>query len=184
MTDEFSKDTIKKFGPRGAEFYERTEQTTDLDALSSRVEETALPFCTCGRQLAGTGDVYRCCDCEVICCEHCHVALSRWHYCPTCARRRFELDKRTFLALVFLDRDLLTLDDLVDVVAHEGEVLEVAVDAATDVVVGNQYVDADGGLSPAGKEAMAVGRQLYGDDGDVTTVLEQLRLRDVVARGD
>lgn len=182
MTDEFTKDTIKKFGPRGSPIFEREQKTTDLDDLKERVEETAVPFCTCGAPITGTPEVYRCCDCELICCHRCQIALSKRHYCPMCARNRFALDKRTFLVLVFLQHDVMAADDLVAVTTHEGEVFEVEIDAAADALVEYDYLTEDGTLSPQGKEALHVGHAVYGDDPDIEAVVEQLRVREVVDR--
>jgi hypothetical protein len=184
MTDEFTKDTIKKFGPRGSPIFEREQKTTDLEDLAERVEATAVPFCTCGAPITGTAEVYRCCTCDLICCQRCHIELSRWHYCPTCARHRFDLDKRTFLSLVLLDHDRLAPDDLVTVTADPmGEIFEVDVDATATALVANDYLTDDGELAPEGKEALHVGQQLYGDDADIQAVMDQLRLQAVVDQG-
>lgn len=188
MTDannenDFTKKTVKKFGPRGSPVFEQEEKTTDLDDLGERIEQTAVPFCTCGAPITGTAEVYRCCNCDLICCQQCQIMLSRWHYCPTCARRRFGLDKRTFLTLVGLQHETVGPDELVRVTTQAGDVIEVAIDPVADTVVERGYLAADGTLSAEGREALHVGHQLYADDEDVRTVLDQLRLRSVVNRG-
>lgn len=180
MADEFSKKTIKKFGPRGSPVFEQEEKTTDLGDLGERIEQTAVPFCNCGASITAMEEVYRCCDCELICCQRCHIRLSKRHYCPTCARNRFALDKRTFLSLVFLQHGRLEPDDLVEVDTLDDDVIEVAIDPAADALVEHDYLADTGGLSPEGKEALHVGRQLYGDDGDVQAVMDRLTLQEVV----
>lgn len=180
---DFTKKTVKKFGPRGSPVFEQEEKTTDLDDLAERVEQTAVPFCTCGAPITGTPEVYRCCDCELICCQRCQIALRRRHYCPTCARRQFDLDKRTFLTLVGLQHETLTPDDLLSVTTQAGDVVEVTIDPAADVVVEHDYLADDGTLSARGREALHVGQQLYGDDDDIQSVLDQLRLSAVVDQG-
>lgn len=180
MAEEFTKKTIKKFGARGSPVYEQAEQTTDLDDLSERIEETAVPFCTCGRVLATLTEVARCSVCELLCCGACRISISKMVHCPTCARQRFDLDKRLFLALVFLEHGQLAPDDLVQVTTHEGEVLDITIDPATGPVLDHGYLTEEGGLSATGREAVAVGKAVYGDDPDVQGVLDQLRLAAVV----
>lgn len=180
MPDEFSKKTVKKFGARGSPVFEQEEKTTDLADLDERVEQTAVPFCECGARLAG--EVYRCCQCEIISCGRCHVERSRYNYCPTCARRQFGLDKRTFLSLVFLDHGVMAPDDLLTITTHDGEVLDLVIDPAADTLVEHDYLTDEGTLSAAGKEALAVGHQLYGDDRDIRAVRDQLRLQEVATR--
>lgn len=183
MTDEFSKDTIKKFGPRGSPIFEREQKTTDLDDLEERIEQTAVAFCNCGAPIASVQEVYRCCECELLCCQRCHIELSRKQYCPMCARHKFDLDKRTFLSLVFLQHDEMTPDDLIDVTTQADEVVEIVIDPAADAMVEQDYLTDAGDLSQRGNEALHVGKQLYGDDGDVQAVMEQLRHQEVVDRG-
>jgi len=181
MTDEFSKKTVKKFGPRGSPVFEQEQKTTDLETLQERVDQTTVPFCECGAPITATDEVYRCSDCDLLCCNRCHIELSRWQYCPTCARRRFGLDKRTFLALVFLQHDRMGLDDLVTVTTDpDGTVIELEFDAIADTLVEYEYLTDDGNLSPDGLEALSVGRRLYGGDQDIQAVLEQIRLKEVV----
>lgn len=183
MSDEFTKHTIKKFGLRGSEVLEEEEKTTDLDDLGERIEQTAVSFCTCGAPITTTGGVYRCCNCEVLCCQHCHIELSRYNYCPVCIQQQYDLDKRTFLSLVFLKRGVMQPDDLIRVETDvDGTVVQVDIDAATGPVVEHDYLTDEGTLSAHGDEALHVGRQLYGDDTDVQGVMEQLRLQEVVAR--
>ncbi|USZ68530.1 hypothetical protein NGM10_02030 [Halorussus salilacus] len=182
MTDEhtdFTKTTVRTFGPRGSPVFEQEEKTTDLDDLTERVEQTAVPFCTCGAPISGSGDVYRCCDCELICCTRCEIRLSRQHVCPLCARRRFDMDKRTFLTLVFLQHETMTFADLFDVTTQAGEITAVDIDAVANTVVKQGYLADDGTLSDRGREALHVGHQLYGADTDVQSVLDQLRVKAV-----
>ena len=183
MTDRFKKKTIKKFGPRGSPIFDQEEKTTDLDDLEERIEQTKVPFCECGAPITAMPEVYRCCDCELICCQRCRIRLSKRHVCPTCARRRFGLDKRTFLSLVFIDHDLMEPDDLIDITTvPTGEVIEIDIDTIADTVVEHAYLAEDGDLSSTGKEALYVGRQLYGEDSDIQAVLENIRLLEVVNR--
>lgn len=181
---DFTKKTVKKFGARGSPVFEQEQKTTDLDDLEERIEQTTVPFCTCGAPISGTPEVYRCCDCELICCQRCVILQSRRHYCPMCAQRRFALDKRTFLSLVFLDHDRLTPADLVDLTTDPaGQVTAIEIDTAATALVEQDYLTDDGALSPMGKEALHVGQQLYGDDGDIQAVMDRLRLQEVVNRG-
>lgn len=180
---EFTKKTVKKFGPRGSPVFEQEERTIDLEDLGERIEQTAVPFCTCGAPITTTAEVYRCCDCELLACQRCRIALSRRHYCPMCARRRYALDKRTYLTLVCLQHATLTPDDLVTVTTQAGEIIEIDVDPAVTPVVEHGYLEDDGSLSAQGREALHVGRQLYGEDADIQSVLDQLRVADVVQQG-
>lgn len=184
MTDEFTKDTIKKFGPRGSPVFEREQKKTDLDELSSRTETTAIPFCTCGAQITAAPTVYRCCSCELICCERCQIRHSKHSYCPTCARRQYDLDKRTFLALVFLQHGHLVPDDLVAVTTVADEPVEITIDTAVDALLRNNYLADDEArtLSSAGQEALHVGHQLYGDDEDVQAIMNQIKINEVSSR--
>jgi hypothetical protein len=177
---DFTKKTVRKFGPRGSPVFEQEEKTTDLENLAERVEQTAVPFCNCGAPISGTADVYRCCECEMICCTRCEVRLSRRHFCPLCAQRQFALDKRTFLALVFLQQDTLAFEDLFEVTTQAGDVIEIGIDGAADAIVAQGYLADDGTLSDQGREALHVGHQLYGEDEDVQAVLDQLRVASVV----
>lgn len=180
MPDTFDKEIIKTFGLRGSPVYEREQKTTDLEALRERIEQTAQPFCTCGAPITTTPDVYRCCSCEAICCQRCHIELSRRNFCPTCAQHRFDLDKPTFLSLLFIHHDLMPPDVLVDITTQAGEVIEIEIDETADALFLNEYLTDDGSLSPPGREALHVGNRLYGDDGDVRSVIEQIQLKKVV----
>lgn len=180
MPDTFEKDIVKKFGPRGSSVFEREQKTTDLDGMSERVEQTAQPFCTCGAPITTTPEVYRCCRCELICCQRCHVELSRRNFCPDCAQWQFDLDKRTFLSLVFIHHDLMAPDALIDITTQGGEVIEIQIDETADALFLNDYLTEDGALSPQGREALHVGNQIFGDDGDVQSVMEQIQIKKVV----
>lgn len=183
MTDEFTKKTVKKFGARGSPVFEQEQKTTDLDELEERVEQTTVPFCECGHPiLTESGDVFRCTNCELLCCTTCHIEVSKRVLCPTCSRRLYGIGKRTYLSLIFLDHDLMAPDDLVQVTTQAGEVIELTIDTAADVLVEHDYLTDDGRLSPEGKEALAVGHQLYRDDGDIQRVMEQIRLQEVITR--
>ena len=182
MADDFDKKTVKKFGARGSPVFEQEQKTTDLEELQEEVEETALPFCNCGAPITAKPDVYRCCDCELICCQRCQITHSRKHYCPMCAKNKFDLDKRTFLSLVFIQHDLMPPDALVDITTQAGEVVEIAIDATADAVLLNDYLTDDGTLSPQGSEALHVGHQLYGEDPDVESLMNQLQVQEVVER--
>ncbi|MDS0476812.1 hypothetical protein [Natrinema sp. 1APR25-10V2] len=185
MGEEFTKDHIKKFGARGAPVYEQEKSKTDLDDLTTRVVETGHPFCTCGAPISAVTDappaVYRCTRCELISCQRCVIRMRRQSLCPTCARREY-VDKRTFLALTFLDKGVMEPDDLVTVETVGDEPVEVTIDPATNPLFENDYLTDDGQLSYKGQEAAAVGRQLYGDDADIQAVMGQLRIQEVVNR--
>lgn len=182
MTDEFEKKTVRKFGARGSPVFEQEQKTTDLADLTERVEETAVPFCECGEPIMTTaGDVSRCCECELLCCQHCRIRHRKRTLCPTCARHQY-VDKQSYLALVFLQHDRMTPDDLIEVTTHEGEVIEVDIDAVATVLLEGEYLTAAGDLSSAGTEALHIGHQLYGDDADVQAVRTQLRVQEVIDR--
>lgn len=184
MTDEFQKTTIKKLGSRGNIDYEQTARTADLDTLEERIEEVDVAFCECGARLAADmSEVYRCCLCDVICCPACRIRHTKYHYCTTCAMRQFELDKHTFLTLLFIQHDLLTSDDLIQVTAHDDEVFDLQIDTAADVLVDHDYLTEAGTLSAAGTEALAVGRQVFEEDSDVRAVIDHIRLTEVAERG-
>jgi hypothetical protein len=60
-------------------------------------------------------------------------------------------------------------------------VTDVTVDPAATAIQGNGYVGADGSLSAAGQESLAVGKRLYSED-DVETVLTRQRIEEVANR--
>jgi len=95
---------------------------------------------------------------------------------------KFDLDKRTFLSLVFIQHDLMPSDALVDITTQAGEVVEIAIDETADAVLLNDYLADDGTLSPQGSEALHVGHQLYGEDPDVESLMSQLQVKEVVER--
>lgn len=185
MTDEFTKKTRKKFGERGNLFFDEAVKTTNLDDLSELEQETKIAFCTCGTPLlVETVDVYRCVECPELCCRHCRVSLSRYNYCPVCARQRFGVDKRTFLSLVFIDHHLMDPEELIRVAADPaGEVIDIEIDPGAGTLLEHDYLTNDGRLTPTGKEALYVGHQLYDDDADVQGVLERIHLAEVVNGG-
>lgn len=185
MTDEFTKRTIKRFGERGNPVYEQEEKTTNLEDLEERIEETTVPFCECGAPLlVETVDVYRCVDCQLLCCRRCRISLSRYNYCPLCARQQFGVDKRTFLSLVFIDHRIMAPDDLIEVTTDPaGEVIDVEIDPGAGSLLEHDYLTEEGRLTATGKEALHIGHQLYDGDADVQGVLEQIRHAEVVNRG-
>lgn len=184
MTEEFSKKQATKFGARGAETYGEEEKTIDTDGLSETVERIDYPFCRYGHPiLTAPGDVYTCVNCDCRCCENCYVEISRHVLCVTCGQLIYGLDKTAYLTLIFLDHDLMSPDDLIEVTTLAGEVIEIEIDTAAETLVEHGYLTEDGGLSPEGKEALAVGGQIFGDDGDVQRVREQIRIQEVVDRG-
>jgi hypothetical protein len=71
-------------------------------------------------------------------------------------------------------------DDLVKVTTHDGEVIEVDVDAAATVLLEGDYLTEAGDLSSKGTEALHIGHQLYGEDADVQAVRTQIRVQEVV----
>lgn len=184
MPDTFDKTRTKRFGERGDLNFQKEEQTTDLETLSESVTETAVPFCTCGAPImTAVGDVYRCVECNTVSCARCRIAFGRYHYCPLCVRQAYGLDKHTYLTLVFIDRGVIDPERLVDVTLDSGgEVFDIEIDAAVGSILDHDYLTSSGGLSANGKEALHLGHAVFGDDGDVQSVLDQLRLREVVSR--
>jgi hypothetical protein len=180
MSDEFEKTTIKKFGARGSPVYEQEQKTTDLGDLTERTEETAVPFCECGEPIMTTaGDVSRCCACELLCCKRCRIRHRRRTLCPRCARDQY-VDKPAYLALVFLQHELMTPDELIEVTTHDGEIIEVDIDAVATALLEGDYLTEAGDLSSHGTEALHIGHQLYGDDADIQAVRTQIRLQEVI----
>ncbi|MDG5760155.1 hypothetical protein QA600_12480 [Natronococcus sp. A-GB1] len=95
------------------------------------------------------------------------------------------MDKRVFLSLLFLNKDVLTLDDLLHIETLGDAPVEITMDHAATVLTDNGYVDTDtGALTPDGQEALHVGQHLYGEDGDVQSVIDQLRVQEVVDHGE
>lgn len=182
-TDTYEKDITKRIGPRGSPAFERTHRETDLEDLTTQIEHTTHPICTCGAPLSATGQVYRCCGCELIACRLCIIRLHRYHYCPTCARIEYALDKRIFVSLLFLQHDILKPEDLTTIDTIDDEPVEITIDRAASVLVEHDYLDDDGTLTPEGTEALHVGKQLYGEDDDVQSMLQQIRIREVVNNG-
>jgi hypothetical protein len=58
--------------------------------------------------------------------------------------------------------------------------VEIEIDPVTTALLEHDYLSEDGTLSPKGKEALHVGKQLYGEDQDVQSVLNQIRIQEVV----
>lgn len=182
-TDTFDKETVKKFGPRGSPVFERETKQTDLEDLTERVEHQQVAFCTCGAPLTATGQVYRCCGCELISCDRCIIRLHRQHLCPTCARTEYALDKRVFVSLLFLKNNILAPSDLAQVETIGDEPVEITVDRTASVLVEHDYLDDGGDLTPAGQEAYHVGKQLYEEDDDVQSMVQNIRVQEVVNNG-
>jgi hypothetical protein len=179
---EYTKETVKTFGERGVPVAEQTEEMTDLESLRKVVAEVDQPICTCGAPITESASVYRCCGCEVICCARCEVRWSRQSYCPGCAESEWAMNKRTFFALVFIANGRMGPDELITVETVDEDPVEITVDPAATAIQDNGYISADGSLSPAGKEALAVGKRLYSEDDDVETVLTRQRIEEVANR--
>jgi hypothetical protein len=123
-------------------------------------------------------------ECNELACPLCRLRLHRRCYCPDCAEQAFALDKRVFLSLLFLQKDVLELDDLLHVDTVGDTPVELAIDRAATTLIEHDYVDTETGeLTAAGTEALAVGEQLYGEDTDVQSVLQQIRVQEVVDHG-
>lgn len=184
MPDEFVKEYIKRFGERGALDVERTLKRVDLDTLTEEIEEVCQIFCNCGAPIKEQDDyyqVYRCASCNNLSCQLCVIRHSRNHYCPTCLKVGF-LDKHSYLALLLIDHRLLTPDDLVTVETFADEPIEVTVDPAAETLFEADYLTDDGGLTPQGKEALAIGHQLFGEDDDIQSVRQRIRIQEVADR--
>lgn len=184
MTDEYSKTKEKRFGERGDINYQKETRKTNLETMEEVEVETKVPFCNCGRPImTDVGDVARCVECNQVACASCAITWGRYQYCPVCIRRAYSLDKHTYLALVFIERGLITADDLLDVtVDSAGEVFDVEIDAAAGAMLDHHYLTDAGGLSANGKEALHLGQEVFGQDGDVQAVLDRIRLQEVVDR--
>lgn len=182
MPDQFDKTTTRSFGARGSPVFNQEQTTTDLEEMVVDVTETDHPFCTCGAPITAAPDVapavYRCCSCELISCQRCIIRLRKRHFCPTCMQREF-VDKHTFLTLLFIDRDRLEPDDLVDITTVGGEPVEVTIDPAATHLTEHGYLEEDGTLAPTGREALHVGHQLFDEDPDIQQVKHQLRVQEV-----
>ena len=182
MSDIFEKETVKRFGARGSSVFEHEQKTTDLEDLAERVEKIVGSFCTCGAQINAETEVYRCCICNLICCTRCQIRHSRMSRCPLCARQQFALDKHAFLSLMFIAKGIIKPDDLIIIETVADEPVEITIDPAATVLSEHEYVVADGSLSAAGKEALYVGKQIYGEDSDVQAVMDTIRVQEVANR--
>lgn len=181
--ETFAKETVKRFGARGSPVFEQEEKHVDLDRGRIRTEQTGVPICTCGAPLTATGQVYRCCSCELIGCPRCVIRLHRRHFCPTCAQQEYALDKHVVVSLLFIKHDVLEPDDLTQVETAGDSPVAITVDHAADPFVDNGYVEETGELTTDGREALAVGKQLYGEDEDVRSLLRTVRVRTVANQG-
>jgi hypothetical protein len=181
-TEEFTKETEKKFGERGDTVVEKEEQTTDLDDLTERTEQTVQPFCQCGAAITSSGEVHRCVGCEGLSCQLCTIRWSRMSHCPSCAKQHWEVDKKLFLSLLFIAKDVMAADDLIEVQTQGDEPVDVTIDPAATALQENEYLEDDGSLSPEGQEALHVGQQLYSEDADVQSAKEAVRVQEVVNR--
>lgn len=180
--DEYERDHQRRVGERGNPIFGRTRETTDLEGMrETEVETTGT--CYCGRPVTDREEVRRCVACDLLCCRSCQVVVRRQVACQSCVVRGYGLDKGAFLTLYFLDADLVALDDMVDVVAGpDGTPIEVRVDDAASRLVANGYVADDGSLTRAGREALSVGEQLYGEEQDVRQAIREARIREVADR--
>ncbi|AGB36915.1 hypothetical protein [Natronococcus occultus] len=179
-TDTFEQTEQTRVGERGSPVLEEERTATDLASLTETTEQTAVALCTCGAPYTAAPEVHRCVQCDALACPRCVLRLHRRQYCPRCAEHVYELDKRVFLSLLFLQQEVIALEDLLQVETVAEAPVEIAVDHAATVLTNNNYVDTDTGtLTPDGQEALHVGKQLYGEDGDVQSVVQQLRVQDV-----
>jgi hypothetical protein len=181
--DTYEKDVTEKIGPRGSSVYERERRETTLgDDPATQVTRTTGMICTCGAP-RDPGQIFRCCSCELTACPLCLIRVRRHHYCPTCARREYVLDKHVFVSLLSLQHDLLNPEDLIQIETVAGAPTDVTIDRAATVLVEHDYLDDSGDLTPAGQEAYFVGKKLYGEDDDIRSMLQQLRIKEVVDHG-
>lgn len=180
--DEYERDRRKRLGERGNPVFERVTETTDLEEMrETEVETTGT--CYCGRPITGRDEVRRCVACDLMCCKACAVEVRRQVVCRSCAEQTYDLDKEVFLALSLLDTDLAAADQLVEVVTEgDGDPVEVRVDPAAQPLLTNGYVAADGTLTRQGREALSVGRKLYGEERDVQQAIQNARIREVANR--
>jgi hypothetical protein len=184
MSDEFVKEYVKRFGERGALDVEQTLKQVDLDTLTEHTEEVCQVFCNCGAPLKAVDDtypVYRCASCDNLSCQLCVIRHSRYHYCPTCLKFGF-LDKHAYLALLLIDHDLMAPDELVTIETFGEEPVEVTVDPAANTLLEADYIAEDENLTPQGKEALAIGHQLFGEDADIQSVRHRIRIQEVADR--
>ncbi|EMA39165.1 hypothetical protein [Halobiforma nitratireducens] len=183
--DTFNRTDRTRVGERGYPYLEEEQTHTDLESLDAVTDRIGVAVCTCGGPIIEHEHVHRCRECKAIACPRCVLRLHRRYICPDCAETVYALDKAVFLRLLALKHDLLAVDDLVQVDTIGDEPVEVAIDRAGTVLADYDYVDTDTGqLTPQGQEAFAVGKHLYGDDDDIQSVLQTVRVQDVATRGN
>lgn len=183
--ETFDQTDRTRVGERGYPYLEEEQRHTDLDSLDRVTDQIGVAICTCGGPLIDHDHVHRCRECEAIACPRCILRLHRRYVCPDCAETIYAFDKAVFLRLLSLKHELLALDDLVQVDTIGDEPVEIAVDRAGTIVTEYDYVNTETEqLTPRGQEALTVGKQLYGDDDDIQSVLQTIRVQEVVNSGD
>lgn len=190
----FTEIKRKTFGGLGQDNIEEIREVTDIESGTSVKEIDVSAYCYCGRPNT-VDDTRRCSQCTRICCVHCGAIHNRYVHCRDCAEELYALDRQVFFALYLLDQDTLALEDLVDVELIDGQPVNVILTDAATTLIEHGYiqttddetpntitVDADNPLTPEGREALAVGSQLYGEDDDVEDLEDQLTRQKIAQR--
>lgn len=175
---EYERDRQRRLGQRGNPIFQRETETTDLDDMRERsVEEVGA--CYCGRPVTEES-IRRCVACNLVCCESCEVIVRRRVFCQTCAEQGFGLDKPVFINLHLIDQGAITARDLVQIDVDEtGEPVEVRINETARPLIENGYITDEGSLTQRGREALHIGRQLFGADDDVQQLMQDMRIEEV-----
>lgn len=181
--DTYNTKTTRRIGNPDPTAIDTARTTTDVGNMDKR-EEVVIHPCKCGNTEATLDAVTQCTDCGDRCCPECRITLSRRIRCPDCTEEEFHLNKAVFIALYLLDNatDDLFHQHIEDQAATT--LLEhsyVQVEAADHN--GQIQITPDDPLTVAGKEALHVGEQLYGDDEDVAEIIEDNVIQQVANNG-
>ena len=192
--DTFEKSITHKFGQRGENVWNETEEQTDLDGMGKKKTVTLRAFCNCGTSITDPDELYRCCSCDEFACENCRFELSRRTYCPDCIREAYGVRRKVFFTLYLLHKGLLDREDLVHAQAPEPDMLDIEINDAATTLVENGFIrlddtdDAaaisdDDPLSADGKQALHIGEKLYDGNPDVEEFKEQVAIQAAAERG-
>jgi hypothetical protein len=200
QAETFDKEERHRLGQRGDEHIGHTREQTDLDGMTKVEDVTVTSYCKCGEPVLTVENTYRCCGCDAMCCSNCRLKLTRYNYCPQCARQEYAVDKQTYLTLYLLDKEEMEPADLVTTETVDTELEAVTIDPAATTLLEHSYiqtddttidqerpalaaaVDEEEPLTTAGKEALHVGEMLYGDDPDVEALEDELTMKQVTNR--
>lgn len=185
-------------GNRGDPTVVNNRTETDLDGLSEITEET-IPTCACGIELRRTDHtatdggtpnetdnesrIHRCVTCNDLACDDCALRLGNRSYCPWCIEQQYQLDKRVYLGLYYIDTGVATINEFATVDTVNDDPVEIAIDHAATVMTDHGYVDTETGkVTRHGQTALSMGNRLYSDDPDVQAIHHEIRIREITTR--